>query len=92
LELPTPLPDRVASMSLQSVAEDLPCRIVFSALDAAVAREVESPALGRENLSSPTRPPSDEPDVPLLIPEINLDSLLVDPSPATFCRDGRAPS
>ena len=78
--LPTPLPDRVASMSLRSVAEDLPCRIVFSALDAAVAREVE-PACARQGkfVFSNASAFRMEPDVPLLIPEINSDSLSLIP-------------
>ena len=78
--LPTPLPDRVASMSLRSVAEDLPCRIVFSALDAAVARDVE-PACARQGkfVFSNASAFRMEPDVPLLIPEINSDSLSLIP-------------
>jgi aspartate-semialdehyde dehydrogenase len=55
---------------------DLPCRVVFSALDAATARDVE-PACARRGLivfsnASAFRM---EEDVPLLIPEINGDSL-----------------
>ncbi|HEY6930561.1 MAG TPA: aspartate-semialdehyde dehydrogenase [Thermoanaerobaculia bacterium] len=78
--LSTPLPDRVASMNLRSVAEDLPCRIVFSALDAGVAREVES-ACARQGkfVFSNASAFRMEPDVPLLIPEINADSLSMIP-------------
>jgi aspartate-semialdehyde dehydrogenase len=58
------------------VTEDMPCAIVFSALDAATAREAE-PACARRGLlvfSNASAHRMDE-DVPLLIPEINADSL-----------------
>jgi aspartate-semialdehyde dehydrogenase len=63
-------------MTVRATNADLPCRIVFSALDAALAREVE-PACARAGLfvfsnASAFRM---EEDVPLLIPEINADSL-----------------
>src|SRR5512132_4539431 len=38
--LDSPLPERVAAMTLLPSDADLPCRIVFSALDAAAAREL----------------------------------------------------
>ena len=74
--LPSPLPERVASMTVQATTAQLPCRAVFSALDAATAREVE-PACARAGLlvfsnASAFRM---EEDVPLLIPEINAESL-----------------
>ena len=74
--LPSPLPERVASMTVQPTTAPLPCRAVFSALDAATAREVE-PACARAGLlvfsnASAFRM---EEDVPLLIPEINAESL-----------------
>jgi aspartate-semialdehyde dehydrogenase len=74
--LPVPMPERVASMTLLSSDEDLPCRVVFSALDAATARERE-PACARQGkwVFSNASAFRMEPDVPLLIPEINADSL-----------------
>src|SRR5262249_44366245 len=74
--LSSPLPDRIASMSLVPADSDLPCRLVFSALDAAAARELE-PACARQGkwVFSNASAFRVEPDVPLLIPEINADSL-----------------
>lgn len=74
--LPTPVPDRVAALRVASITDDLPCRIVFSALDSSLAREVE-PACARRGMvvfsnASAFRM---EPDVPLVIPEINPESL-----------------
>ena len=74
--LASALPDDVAAMVVRATSADLPCRVVFSALDAATAREVE-PACARSGLfvfsnASAFRM---EEDVPLLIPEINAESL-----------------
>lgn len=78
--LNSPLPERVAGLTVRATRADLPCRIVFSALDAGTAREIE-PACARRGLavfSNASAFRMDE-DVPLLIPEINGDSLaLVD--------------
>jgi len=74
--LPSPLPDRLASMEVAHVTDELPCRAVFSALDAATAREVE-PLFARRGafvFSNASAHRMDD-DVPLLIPEINPDSL-----------------
>jgi aspartate-semialdehyde dehydrogenase len=74
--LPSPLPERVAAMTVASVTDELPCAIVFSALDAATAREVEPECARRGMLvfSNASAHRMDA-DVPLLIPEINPDSL-----------------
>jgi aspartate-semialdehyde dehydrogenase len=74
--LPVPLPDWIAALVLSAPAADLPCRIVFSALDAGAARELE-PAAARQGkwVFSNASAFRMEPDVPLLIPEINADSL-----------------
>ena len=74
--LPSALPDHLASLKVRSVGEELPCRAVFSALDAAIARDVE-PFFARSGVfvfSNASAHRMDE-DVPLLIPEINPDSL-----------------
>ena len=70
--LPSPLPERVASLRVCSPSDDLPCRIVFSALDAALAREIEPHCARRGMLvfSNASAHRMDE-DVPLLIPEVN---------------------
>jgi aspartate-semialdehyde dehydrogenase len=74
--LPTPLPDRVASMTLFSASADLPCRILFSALDASAASEIE-PACARQGkfVFSNASAFRMDPEVPLVIPEINADAL-----------------
>ena len=74
--LATPLPEVVGRMTVGATKADLPCRVVFSALDAATAREVE-PACARAGLfvfsnASAFRMAE---DVPLVIPEINPESL-----------------
>ncbi len=74
--LDSALPERVAAMTLLPSDADLPCRIVFSALDAAAARELE-PACARQGkwVFSNASAFRMEPDVPLVIPEINSGSL-----------------
>lgn len=74
--LTSPLPDRIGRMTIVAPGAELPCRIVFSALDAAMARDVE-PECARRGMfvfsnASAFRM---DPDVPLLIPEINSASL-----------------
>jgi aspartate-semialdehyde dehydrogenase len=74
--LAAPLPEAVARMTVRATKPDLPCRAVFSALDAATAREIE-PACARAGLfvfsnASAFRMAE---DVPLVIPEINPESL-----------------
>jgi aspartate-semialdehyde dehydrogenase len=74
--LTSPLPGRVAAMTVAAVTDELPCAIVFSALDAATAREVEPECARRGMLVfSNASAHRMDPDVPLLIPEINPDSL-----------------
>lgn len=63
-------------MEVRAVTDDLPCRVVFSALDSATARDAE-PLFARRGafvFSNASAHRMDE-DVPLLIPEINPDSL-----------------
>ena len=74
--LPSRLPDSVAQMTVAAVTDELPCAIVFSALDSPVAREVE-PECARRGMmvfSNASSHRMDE-DVPLLIPEVNPDSI-----------------
>jgi len=74
--LPSPLSERVAAMTVSAVTDELPCAIVFSALDAATAREIEPECARRGMLvfSNASAHRMDA-DVPLLIPEINPDAL-----------------
>jgi aspartate-semialdehyde dehydrogenase len=63
-------------MEVRGVTDDLPCRVVFSALDSETARDAE-PLFARRGafvFSNASAHRMDE-DVPLLIPEINPGSL-----------------
>lgn len=74
--LNSPLSERLAAMEVRGVTDDLPCRAVFSALDATTAGEAE-PLFARRGalvFSNASAYRMDE-DVPLVIPEINPDSL-----------------
>ncbi len=72
--LDTPMPDWAASMPvLSDLSEDLPVKLVFSALPASEARDIEAAYAQRglwvfSNASTYRR----EPDVPILMPEVNL--------------------
>jgi len=71
-----PLPDRLAGMTIARSAPPLPARIVFSALDADVAKDIEQGfARAGALVVTNTRVHRMEPDVPLMIPEINADHL-----------------
>lgn len=75
---PTALPPDVAALELTSATPSTAVRIAFSALDAAVAREVE-PAFATAGIlvvsnASAFRMAD---DVPLLIPEVNPDHLVL---------------
>jgi aspartate-semialdehyde dehydrogenase len=67
-----PIPDEIASMEVLVARPDLPCDIVFSGLDAGVAGEIEGAfASAGYPVISNARNYRMEPDVPLLIPEVN---------------------
>jgi aspartate-semialdehyde dehydrogenase len=69
---PTPLPDRLAGMVVSRSVPPLPARIAFSALDADVAQGIEqSFAKCGAWVVTNTRVHRMDPDVPLMIPEIN---------------------
>ena len=72
----TPIPEAVATRTVQSVEEDIACDFVFSGLDASVAGEVEA-SFARRGLPviSNARNYRLDPTVPLLIPEVNPDHL-----------------
>lgn len=72
----TPLPERIAKMTVQGCSPLFPCKIVFSGLDSSVAGEVET-AFAREGyvVISNSKNHRMDPDVPLLIPEVNYEHL-----------------
>lgn len=68
----TSLPGKIASLIVQECIPNIPCKLVFSALDTSVAKEIEndfakSGYVVISNASSHRMVP----DVPLLIPEVN---------------------
>lgn len=75
---PVPLPDRIADLVVQPCVPPLEGRIVFSAIETELAIEVEQ-AFARAGALVVTNTKSHrmEPDVPLMIPEINADHLML---------------
>jgi aspartate-semialdehyde dehydrogenase len=73
---PVALPSGIGSMMVRECVPPLPARIVFSALDADVAGPIEQ-AFARTGAVVVTNARNHrlDPDVPLLIPEINADHL-----------------
>ena len=75
--LSSQLPDEVGAMTVVPIApENVDCDLVFSALPADVARSVE-PAFASAGMvvASNASAFRQEPDVPLMIPEVNSDHL-----------------
>jgi aspartate-semialdehyde dehydrogenase len=71
-----PLPDRIAGMTIARCEPSLPARIAFSALDAEVAQPIEQAfAKCGAWVVTNTRAHRMDPDVPLMIPEINAGHL-----------------
>lgn len=72
----SPLPERVAAMTVGRCVPPLPARIVFSALDASVAQPIEQ-AFAHEGALVVTNTKSHrmDRDVPLMIPEVNAGHL-----------------
>jgi len=80
--LPTQLPPEIAVMPVSSCEPDLPCRVVFSALDSSVAGEIESRfAAADYTVISNSKNHRWDSDVPLLIPEVNPGHLHLLDSP-----------
>jgi aspartate-semialdehyde dehydrogenase len=73
---PTHLSERIAAMTVAACAPPLPGVIAFSAVEAELAPEIEE-SFARAGVMVVTNTKSHrmEPDVPLLIPEINPDHL-----------------
>ncbi|MFH1213875.1 MAG: aspartate-semialdehyde dehydrogenase [Candidatus Neomarinimicrobiota bacterium] len=70
------LPSHIAALPVQPCEPNLPCRIVFSGLDASVAGEIETNfAKAGYIVISNSRNHRNDPDVPILVPEVNSDHL-----------------
>ncbi len=71
-----PLPPAVAAMEVLPTAPPLPCRLLFSALDAAAADSAETElAEAGHFVVSNAKSHRMDPDVPLIVPEVNPDHL-----------------
>jgi aspartate-semialdehyde dehydrogenase len=70
----TPMPPEVGTLTVQECTASLPGKIAFSALDAEVAAPIEQ-AFARAGVFviTNTRTHRMDPDVPLLVPEVNAD-------------------
>lgn len=78
--LPTPIPEKVKALIVKECLPTLNCRLVLSALPADVARSVELEfARAGYVVSSNASAFRLEPDVPLVIPEVNPDHLRLIP-------------
>ncbi|HVH87695.1 MAG TPA: aspartate-semialdehyde dehydrogenase [Terriglobales bacterium] len=83
-KLSTPIPDRVAKMRVADAAPDGAPKVIFAALDAAIAKELEPKFAdaGHAVITNSSAFRMDE-DVPLVIPEVNGDHLkLIEKQPA----------
>jgi aspartate-semialdehyde dehydrogenase len=78
--LAAPIPDRLAPMRVEACTPGRGPRVVFSALDASVAGEIEQAfAAAGHFVVSNARNYRMDPLVPLLIPEVNADHLAIVP-------------
>jgi len=75
-KLDTALPERIANMTVSPAAPEGAPKVIFAALDADIAREMEPAfaAAGRAVISNSSAFRMHE-DVPLVIPEVNADHL-----------------
>lgn len=72
----TPMPASIANMEVKACVPNLPCEIVFSGLDSSVAGEIETSfAQAGYVVHSNARNHRMQPDVPLLVPEVNGEHL-----------------
>ena len=82
--LDTPLPDRIARMTVSPAEPEGAPKIIFAALDAAIAREME-PKFANSGCAVVSNSSAYRmaPNVPLVIPEINADHLhLIEEQPS----------
>lgn len=76
--LSTPIPERVQGLVVRPLEPNLDCEYVFSALPSDVAGEIEEAFAGAGyTVFTNAAPHRMDPDVPLLIPEVNADHLSV---------------
>lgn len=74
--LSTPIPENVANKTVKECKPNLDVKVVFSGLDSSVAGEVETEfAQKGYTVISNSKNHRTDPDVPLLVPEINADHL-----------------
>lgn len=74
--LPTPLPEKIASLTISPCKPPLQANLIFSALDSSVAGEIESAfAIVGNIVISNAKNHRMQLDVPLLIPEVNSSHL-----------------
>jgi len=74
--LPQPIPPAIAELTVRECKPGLPAQVIFSGLDASVAGEIETEfARAGYAVISNSRNHRFDPDVPLLIPEVNADHL-----------------
>jgi aspartate-semialdehyde dehydrogenase len=79
-KLPGDVPEYARNLVVKECTPNLDCRLVFSALDADVAGPIEENFASKGYVvSSNARNHRMEPDVPLLIPEVNSDHLALVP-------------
>ncbi|MBI2854158.1 MAG: aspartate-semialdehyde dehydrogenase [Chloroflexi bacterium] len=75
-KLPTAIPESIGNLVVKECVPGLDCQVVFSALDAEIAGPIEQAfAQAGYVVSSNSRNHRMEPDVPLLIPEVNADHM-----------------
>jgi len=76
--LKTPLPAKIAAMPISPAKPDGSPRVIFAALDAGIARELEPAfaAAGRAVVSNSSAFRM-QPDVPLVVPEVNPDHIRI---------------
>jgi len=74
--MPAPIPDDIKNLVVKNCGPDLKCRILFSAMDASIAGEIESDLAKRGYMIiSNSKNHRYDTDVPLLIPEVNPEHL-----------------
>ncbi len=72
----TPVPEAVRLLEIQPCSPELKCRVAFSGLDASVAGRIEEDLAGAGLVVlSNSKNHRLDPDVPLVIPEVNADHL-----------------
>jgi len=73
---PVAIPERVAALTVERAEPTLPGRIAFSAIEPDIAGEVEQAfARAGKYVVTNTRTHRMDPDVPLIVPEVNPDHL-----------------